>query len=249
MVYVVIALIVFPLSGLLAMAGVGAAFLFVPIFYWLGVPLATASSTGLLLNAVSLSLASWTYWRAGLVNWRLGIPVTITAVAAAPLGALLAPHADKKLLLGLLAAFLLFAGTMMLTTRGAATPRTLQRRTETGAGAAAGTVAGFLGGLLGVGGGNIILPVLTELGAGAKVAAGTTAVAVVFSSLSGFLGRASTGHLNPVLLAVAATGAAAGSLTGSRLMATKVTTGQLKRLIGVVLLAVAATLIAGLAGA
>ncbi len=114
MVYLAITVIVFTLSGVLAMAGVGAAFLFVPIFYWLGVPLAVASSTGLLLNAVSLSFASWTYWRAGLVNWRLGVPVTVTAVAAAPLGALLAPHADKKALLGLLAAFLVFAGAMML---------------------------------------------------------------------------------------------------------------------------------------
>ena len=48
-------------------------------------------------------------------------------------------------------------------------------------------MAGFLGGLLGVGGGNVILPGLTWLGLDAKVAAGTTALAVVFSSLSGFL--------------------------------------------------------------
>lgn len=249
MVYVAITVIVFVLSGVLAMAGVGAAFLFVPIFYWLGVPLAVASSTGLLLNAVSLSFASWTYWRAGLVNWRLGLPVTLTAVAAAPLGALLAPHADKKMLLGLLAAFLVFAGTMMLFARQPARRRALTRRTETGAGAAAGTAAGFLGGLLGVGGGNIILPVLNGLGTGAKVAAGTTGVAVVFSSLSGFLGRMSTGHLNIALMTVAAIAAAAGSLAGARLMTTKISTSQLKHLIGVVLWAVAATIIAGLAGA
>ena len=220
-----------------------------PIIYSLGVPHAVATSTGLMLNAVSLSFASWTYWRAGLVNWRLGLPVTLTAVAAAPLGALLAPHADKKALLGLLAAYLVFAGTMMLFAGQPARPRALTRRTETGAGAAAGTAAGFLGGLLGVGGGNIILPVLNGLGTGAKVAAGTTGVAVVFSSLSGFLGRISTGHLNIALMSLAAIAAAAGSLAGARLMTTKISTSQLKHLIGVVLWAVAATVIAGLAGA
>ena len=68
MIYLAIAVLVFALSGLLSMAGLGAAFIFVPLFYWLGVPLPVASSTALLLNAVSLSLASVTYWRAGLVN-------------------------------------------------------------------------------------------------------------------------------------------------------------------------------------
>jgi uncharacterized membrane protein YfcA len=66
-IYLAIAVLVFALSGLLSMAGLGAAFIFVPLFYWLGVPLPVASSTAL-LNAVSLSFASVTYWRAGLVN-------------------------------------------------------------------------------------------------------------------------------------------------------------------------------------
>ena len=246
-IYLGIAVLVFALSGLLSMAGLGAAFIFVPLFYWLGVPLPVASSTALLLNAVSLSFASVTYWRAGLVNWRLGVPITITAVAAAPVGALLAPHAAKHVLLGLLAAFLVFSGAMMLFYRRSAPPRPLSRRAEAGTGGAVGAVAGFLGGLLGVGGGNIILPVLGELGLDAKVAAGTTGFAVVFSSLSGFLGRISTGHLNLVLLIVSVVMAAAGSLAGSRLMTTKISTTQLKYLIGVVLWGIAAELIWSLA--
>lgn len=247
MIYLAIAALVFALSGVLSMAGLGAAFIFVPLFYWLGVPLGTASSTALLLNAVSLSFASVTYWRAGLVNWRLGVPVTIAAVAAAPLGALLAPHAARHVLLGLLAAFLVFSGSMMLFYRRTAPPRALTRRAGAGAGGGTGAAAGFLGGLLGVGGGNIILPVFTELGLDAKTAAGTTGVAVVFSSLSGFLGRVSTGHLNLVLLAVAVTMAAAGSLAGSRLMTTRISAAQLKRIIGVLLWAIAAQLIWSLA--
>jgi hypothetical protein len=50
-VYVASAILVFVFSGLLAMAGIGAAFLFVPLFYYLGVPLAEATPTALLSTA------------------------------------------------------------------------------------------------------------------------------------------------------------------------------------------------------
>lgn len=243
MLYLGIAVIVFVLSGLLAMAGLGAAFLFVPLFYWLGVPLLVASSTALLLNAVSLSFASVTYWRAGLVNLRVGVPVTIAAVASAPLGALLAPHADKSVLLGLFAAFLVFAGAMMLFYRRPGARQAMGRPAEAGTATGVGVLAGFLGGLLGVGGGNIILPVLNELGMSAKVAAGTTGLAVVFSSLSGFLGRASVGHLNLVLLGVSVIAAGGGSLAGSRLMTSRISSTQLKYLIGILLWVIAAQMI------
>ncbi len=249
MLYAAIAVIVFVLSGVLAMAGLGAAFLFVPIFYWLGINLSTASSTALLLNVVSLSFASATYWRAHLVNLRLGIPITIAAVALAPLGALAAPHVPTTILLALFAAFLIFAAAMMLFHRRKTTARKPGRAGGLAAGSGVGGLAGFLGGLLGVGGGNIILPALDGAGLEAKIAAGTTSLAVVFSSLSGFLGRISLGHLNPALLAVSVAATAAGSLAGARLMTSRISSPQLKRLIAVVLLAAAIKIIWGLAAA
>lgn len=247
MLYVAIALIVFVLSGVLAMAGLGAAFLFVPIFFWLGVPLPVATSTALLLNVVSLSFASATYWRAHLVNLPLGIPITLAAVVLAPFGARVAPRVDTHVLLGLFAAFLVFAGAMMLFYRRRESARPHRRPAELAVGAGVGSVAGFLGGLLGVGGGNIILPALNGAGLEAKIAAGTTGLAVVFSSLSGFLGRIAVSNLNGVLVGVSAAAAAGGSLVGSRLMTSKVSNLQLKRLIALVLWVVAAKIVWDLA--
>ena len=243
MLYVVIAVIVFVLSGVLAMAGLGAAFLFVPIFYWLGVPLPVATSTALLLNVVSLSFASVTYWRAHLVNLALGIPITIAAVILAPVGARVAPHVDTNVLLGLLAAFLVFAGAMMLFYRRSEDVRTRSRRAELAMGTGVGGVAGFLGGLLGVGGGNIVLPALNTAGLDAKVAAGTTGLVVVFSSLSGFLGRIAVGNLDGILVGVSAVAAAGGSFVGSRVMTTRISNVQLKRLIALILWVVAAKIL------
>jgi uncharacterized membrane protein YfcA len=62
--YVISTLAVFIFSGLLAMAGLGAAFLFVPLFYYMGMPLAEATPAALLLNVVSLMFAAVNYWRA-----------------------------------------------------------------------------------------------------------------------------------------------------------------------------------------
>ena len=242
-IYMVSAILVFVLSGLLAMAGLGAAFLFVPLFYYLGVPLAEATPVALLLNVVSLMFAAFNYWRGKLVNWRVGLPVLIAAVILSPIGARLTPYVDKKILLSMFAAFLVFAGFMMLFAKVKAREKPLNRTTEISAGTGVGTVAGFLGGLLGVGGGNFILPVLNWMGLDAKVAAGTTAVVVVFSSLSGFLGHATMGGLDPVFIGITAVMAALGSIVGSQLMKTKVSSSQLKKIIGVLLWIIAIKMI------
>jgi hypothetical protein len=242
-VYGISAILVFLFSGIMAMAGLGAAFLFVPLFYYLGVPLAEATPTALLLNVVSLMFAAFNYWRGKLINWRVGLPVLITAVILSPLGARLTPYVDKTILLGMFAAFLIFAGYMMLFARVKAREKAFSQTAEAAAGAGVGSVAGFLGGLLGVGGGNFILPVLNWIGLDAKVAAGTTALVVVFSSLSGFLAHATMGGLDPVFVGLTALMAALGSIVGSQLMKTKVSSAQLKKIIGVLLWVIAAKMI------
>ena len=242
-IYLTSAVLVFIFSGLLAMAGLGAAFLFVPLFYYLGVPLAEATSTALLLNVVSLLFAAINYWRGKLINWRVGLPILVMAVILSPFGARLTASVNKTLLLALFAAFLLFAGAMMLFYKAKKRDQPISRPVEIGAGAGIGSIAGFLGGLLGVGGGNFILPVVNWLGLDPKVAAGTTALVVVFSSLSGFLGHASMGGLDPIFIAVTAVMAAVGSLIGSQLMKTRLTSTQLKKVIGILLFLIAAKMI------
>ena len=241
--FIVSAVLVFVFSGLLAMAGLGAAFLFVPLFYYMGLPLSEATPAALLLNVVSLLFAAINYWRGKLIHWRVGVPVLIAAVILSPLGARLTAQVNKTVLLAMFAGFLLFAGFMMLFYQAKKRDQALSRPAELVAGTGVGSLAGFLGGLLGVGGGNFILPVLNWLGLDAKMAAGTTALVVVFSSLSGFLGHATLGGLDPVFLLVMAIMAGAGSILGSQLMKTRVSSAQLKKIIGVLLWLIAAKMI------
>lgn len=238
--YLIAAPVVLLFSGVTAMAGIGAAFLFVPFFFYLGVPLAEAAPAGLLLNAVSLSLATVNYWRGHLIDWRVALPVGAIAVVFAPFGARLTPHVDKTTLLLLFAVFLLFAGAMMLFYRSQAKAQDASPKKVWLVGAGVGGAAGFIGGLLGVGGGNIIVPALNWLGLDAKRAAATSAVAVVFSSLSGFLAHATFGKMDTTFLGIMALMAAIGSLAGSQFMKEKLSSSQLKKIIGVVLWLVAA---------
>jgi uncharacterized membrane protein YfcA len=106
-----------------------------------------------------------------------------------------------------------------------------------------GSFAGYLGGLLGVGGGNFIVPVLVWLGFNPKKAAATTAFIVIFSSFSGFLGHASLGNIDMQLLAFCATGSVAGALFGAYLMKKKLSGKQVKVAIGLILYLIAVKMI------
>jgi uncharacterized protein len=242
-IYLISAALVLFFSGLLAMAGLGAAFLFVPLFYYLGVPIAEITPTALLLNVVSLLFATVNYWRGHLIHWRIGIPILITAVIFAPIGARLTEYINKELFLGMFAAFLIFAGFMMLFYQARPRTKEISRPVEAGVGASVGGFAGFLGGLLGVGGGNFIVPVLNWFGLEAKVAAGTTALVVVFASFSGFLGHMTLGGLDPWFVGVMALMAAIGSIVGSQYMKNRMTSRQLKRMIGILLWLIALKMI------
>lgn len=239
--------LVFIFTTVLTIAGVGSAFIVIPTFYWLGVPLTEAMAIGLLLNAVSMTFASANYIRYKLVLFRTAVPIIILAVIFSPLGAWTTQFFPKNSLILLFVLFLVFAASMMIFYKpkkktGGQGGGGKQLRTGIGLGIG----AGYLGGLLGVGGGNFIVPVLVWLGFDPKKASATTALIVVFSSLSGFFGHAAMGKINWDLLAFAAVGSIAGAVVGSWLMHKKLDAQQVKKVIGIVLYAIAAKMAWGL---
>ena len=233
------AVLTFVLTTVMSMAGVGAAFVLIPVFLALGVELHTAMATALLLNAVAMTVASVTFVRKRLVVWPLVLPMLVVAVIASPFGVRLAQHLDRSLLLWLFVAFLVFASMMMLWYR----PRPRLARGSTSAalalGLPVGAVAGFVGGLLGVGGGNIIVPALVASGLEPKRAAASASFVVLFASLSGFLAHATVAQIGTPLLVSTAVASAAGAGLGAWLASEKLRSEQLKRVIDIVLIAVA----------
>ncbi len=241
------AVLVFVFTTVLTIAGVGSAFIVIPTFYWLGVPLTEAMAIGLLLNAISMIFASANYIRYKLVLFRTAVPIIVLAVVFSPLGAYSTRYFPKNVLILLFVLFLVFAASMMLFYRPKKKTEAQKdggREFKTGIGLGVG--AGYLGGLLGVGGGNFIVPTLVWLGVDPKKASATTAFIVVFSSLSGFFGHAAMGSINWHLLTFAAIGSVAGAVLGSWLMHKKLDAGQVKKVIGIVLYAIAAKMVWGL---
>ncbi len=242
--YLLAALAVFAFTTVLTIAGVGAAFIIVPTFYWLGIPLHEAMAVALLLNALSMTFASANNIRNRLVDFATAVPIIIAATLVSPLGAYTSQFVARGVLLWLFVGFLVFAGSMMLFYH----PKSGETRIASALGrailgVAVGLLAGFLGGLLGVGGGNFIVPVLVWLGFDPKRASGTTAFIVVFSSLSGFFGHTALGSLNPTLLAFSAVASVSAALLGSWLMQARLKSAQVKWVIGLVLYLVAAKML------
>ncbi len=240
------ALIVFLFTTVLTIAGVGAAFIIIPAFFWLGIPLREAMATALLLNGISMTIASITFIRNRLVAFGTAVPIIIAASALSPLGAYSTKFVSRDTLLWLFVGFLAFAGSMMLFFKAKRGKVQRSYGQEIGTGATVGGVAGYLGGLLGVGGGNFIVPALVWLGFDPKKASGTTSFIVIFSSLAGFLGHTAMGHVNLALLVFSAAGSIAGAYLGAWLMARRLQSSQVKTIIGVVLYVIAAKMIWGL---
>ena len=94
-----------------------------------------------------------------------------------------------------------------------------------------------------VGGGNLLVAVLVLIGLSPKHAAATTAFIVIFLSFAGFLGHASTGLAEWKLTTIAAGCAAGGAIFGAWLMIEKLASSHVRKIVGVVLVFIAAKVV------
>ncbi len=235
--------VTFIFTTLLTIAGVGAAFILIPVFIALGIDIHVAMATALLLNSIAMIFASYRFIKNKLIMWKVAIPILIVATGLSPIGAYVSEGLNRVILLWLFVAFLLFAAGMMFFYKSEQKDVESSKTKQIIYGISVGAFAGFLGGLLGVGGGNFIVPVLVWLGYNPKKASATTSFIVIFSSFSGFLGHATVGNINGTLLGLTAIGSALGALVGAWLMTERLKRNQVKLIIGFVLLGIAAKMI------
>lgn len=182
------------IGGLLGVIGGGGSILAVPaLVYGMGMPLAAAIPSSLLVVGASSAAGVFPRISKG-ISWRLALIIGLTGGATAYVGAAVSRLLDQKVLLLVFAAIMVIAGVRMcMTTKSVAgdcytADGPVRWRLCLPKALATGLTLGFLTGLLGVGGGFLIVPVLTLiLGLPMALAVGTSLVIIVINSAGGFI--------------------------------------------------------------
>ncbi|MCQ6963319.1 sulfite exporter TauE/SafE family protein [Methanolobus chelungpuianus] len=239
---------VFITSVLFSMLGIGGAIFYVPFFYGTGMELLNAITTALLLNIVTSGSAATLYLRKKMVDLQAAVPLILFAAIGTQIGGYLARLTPVDVLLFLFSIQMIFIGAEMLFARfekyykGKEISGKKKKFLVTGGG----LIIGILSGLLGVGGGSFVVPMLIIMGYGIKCAAATSGFVVVFASLSAFLAHVWTWEPDITLVLYIIVASFLGAQVGSRLMYSRVKADTLRKILGVLLLIMAARILTGL---
>ena len=231
--FVLVAVLSFVFSFIFALGGVGSAIALVPILNWIGFPLNQVKPTCLFINTLSMVGATISNIKEKRVNFKIGLPIIITSMVIAPLGAYISTKVPTKAVLTVFLMFLVFAGSMLIFYRGSKR-QTFRTDAPYLILSLIGGFAGFISGLLGVGGGTLISPLMVFMGYNPKTVAAITALVVPFSSFTGFISYWIMGHVNPALLVVAGITAYLGGYLGTYFMQKKLKPSTVKRFLGII---------------
>lgn len=237
----ILSFIILVLAFIFSMLGLGGAMIYIPVFTWFGFDLKeVAIPTGLFLNSVTAFSAAVYYYRSRMVDVKGAIPMMLTAIVGAPVGAHFTHLLPTNVLIALFSIAMVSTGLKMLYSAGAAEPTALmdarKRAMITGG---AGFFIGFVSGLLGSGGGFLFVPVMIAVGYPTKQAAANSAFIVLFSSFSGFLGHAAHVHFNWELLVFCTIAVIIGAQLGGKMMKEKMKARSIKQMFGILLILVA----------
>ncbi len=231
--------LIFVSSFVLSMAGLGGGLIFAPLFLLVGFAQSSAVASSLLLNALAATTASYVYIRKRMVDFSLSIPLVISSGLAAPIGAMCTRWVDESVFLSVMSVVLFLAAVRMMFVGGVAGQGTrahvwsLSRVLQA---SFLGLVIGFMAGMLGIGGGIFVVPLLIYLlQVNPRTAAATTAFIVCFSSYAGFATHVAVTPLDWKFLVMAGIFSSAGGLAGSRLMSSRLSGAFVRKLFALVL--------------
>lgn len=200
------------IAALYASVGHGGASGYLAVMALAGVAPVVMKPTALVLNLVVSLLGTILFFRAGHFAWRLFWPFAIVSIPFAFLGGRLdmPPGVFRALValaLGFAAARLLWPSNAVSATRS---PPVL-------AVIIAGASIGLVSGLIGVGGGIFLTPLLLVCRwADVKTAAAVSAPFIFVNSAAGLAGHAASLHALPTVWPLLAAAVVAGGLVGGR---------------------------------
>jgi len=180
--------IVLIFSFLFALLGLGSASVVIPIIYWFTGDLHSAIVVGLLVNVASSSITTASFARSGKISLHRMLPLLVGAFLMPPAGAYVSHIIPHNTVLLIFSIFLIFSGANMLVFAKKKGRRNCARwQRESLIYLATGLLGGFLAGMLGIGGGSVVLPLLALIGFDVKKSGPNIAPMVLLSSIMGIV--------------------------------------------------------------
>ena len=216
--YVYIFLLILPIvSFLYASVGHGGASGYLALMAIFSVTPELMKPTALLLNLFVAAIAFYYYYKEGYFNKKLFISFAIASVPMSIIGGYM--EVDTTIYKKILAVLLLFAILKMLNIFGKESA--IIRDIKLWQGIVVGGIIGFFSGLIGIGGGIILSPIILLFHWGKmKEAAAVSALFIWVNSAGGLIGQLSSGvNLNMQsfgLVAIALIGGFFGAYYGSK---------------------------------
>ncbi|MBC2778141.1 sulfite exporter TauE/SafE family protein [Parasphingopyxis marina] len=179
----------FALTALLyAMVGFGGGSTYNALLVLHGTDYRILPSIALLCNIIVVAGGSWRFWRAGHVSVARILPWIVISVPAAWLGGRI--MVSEVVFIGVLGGSLLVAGLQLAFESKRAVEADAIRPVSRPVSYGVGGGIGFLSGLVGIGGGIFLAPVLYLLRWGSpREIAGTASVFILVNSLAGLAGQ------------------------------------------------------------
>lgn len=205
-------------AALYSSVGHAGASAYIALMALFGLPAAVMRPTALALNILVASFASFRYWRAGLLRWRVAWPFMLGAIPFAFIGGGI--HLPGEYYRPIVGVVLIIGGIRLLWGPQVHVGRE-PRDPPIWSAVLLGAGIGFLSGLTGTGGGIFLSPLIVFLGwSELRMASGVAAVFILGNSVAGLLGNiASVGSLPPELPVYAVAvmlGALVGTAVGTR---------------------------------
>ena len=223
--YLLYGAITLTLSTLFSMGGAGSGIALIPILNFLGVDFTVAKAIGLFAGASTTITSSVMNMIRKSVEYKFVLPIAAMMLLFAPLGAYSSSFINENLVKFFFMLLLFYSATMMMFSKKKALFHAESNITLLVVGAG----VGYLAGLLGVGGGNILIPLLALLGYAPKKVAVAVSFVVPFSALGSFFTYASYVTLDYKLLAVVALCAIVGGYIGNYMMHFKLEQSHIKK--------------------
>ena len=229
---ILIVLALFVVAVLYSSVGHGGASGYLAVMAFAAIAPNTTRPTALILNVFVASIAFIQFYRAKHFDWKIFLPFAVTSVPFAFIGGMIQlPTNIYKIVLG--AILILAAIRLAINLKNDSEPQ----EPKIWLSLIVGAVLGLLSGLVGVGGGIFLTPVLLLMNwTETKKAAGISALFILVNSISGLLGNyKQVSQLSSevfVWISVAVIGGIIGSTLGSQ----RFDSLTLRRVLAIVLL-------------